>query len=68
MSRIVKGGLIQCANPINDESRSVKEIQDAALEKHIPLIEDAGQEGVQILCLQEIFNGHYSCPSKDARW
>ena len=55
MPRLVKGGLIQCSNPINDEDRTVKEIQDAALEKHIPFIEDAGQEGVQILCLQEIF-------------
>ena len=68
MASLVKGGLIQCGNPINDETRPVKEIQDAALEKHIPLIEEAGQEGVQILCLQEIFNGPYFCPSQDARW
>ena len=68
MPRLVKGGLIQCSNPINDEDRTVKEIQDAALEKHIPFIEDAGQEGVQILCLQEIFNGPYFCPSQDGRW
>ena len=54
--------------PHHDEDRTVKEIQDAALEKHIPFIEDAGQEGVQILCLQEIFNGPYFCPSQDGRW
>jgi N-carbamoylputrescine amidase len=68
MSRIVRGGLIQCANPINDESRPVAEIQAACFEKHLPMIEDAGARGVQVLCLQEIFNGPYFCPSQDPRW
>ena len=68
MSRIVKGGLIQCINPINDENRPVAEIQAAAYEAHIPFIEAAGEQGVQMLCLQEIFNGPYFCPSQDARW
>ena len=48
---MVKGGLIQCVNPINDESRPVAEIQAAAFEAHIPYIEAAGKQGVQILCL-----------------
>jgi len=68
VARIVKGGLIQCRNPINDEARPVSEIKKAALEKHIPWIEAAGKRGVQILCLQEIFNGPYFCPSQDPRW
>ncbi len=68
MTRTLKGGLIQCANPINDESRPVAEIQAAMFEKHLPLIEQAGAAGVQVLCLQEIFNGPYFCPSQDARW
>ncbi len=38
------------------------------LDKHLPLIEEAGKKGVQILCLQEIFNGPYFCPSQDTRW
>ena len=66
--RVVRCGLIQCSNPINDESRPVAEIQKAMLEKHEPMIEDAGRKGVQILCLQEIFNGPYFCPSQDVRW
>ena len=37
-------------------------------QKHIPYIEKAGEAGVQILCLQEIFNGPYFCPSQDKRW
>jgi N-carbamoylputrescine amidase len=68
MSRIVRCGLIQCSNPLNDESKSVAEIQQAMLDKHMPFIEDAGKNGVQILGLQEIFNGPYFCPSQDTRW
>jgi N-carbamoylputrescine amidase len=68
MSRIVRCGLIQCSNPLNDESKSVAEIQQAMLDKHMPFIEEAGKKGVQILGLQEIFNGPYFCPSQDTRW
>ncbi|MBE8181963.1 MAG: acyltransferase [Candidatus Portiera sp.] len=68
MSRKVISGLIQCRNPINDESKPVAEIQRAAFDHHIPFIEKAGKKGVQILCLQEIFNGPYFCPSQDVRW
>ncbi len=68
MARIVRGGLIQCANPVNDESQPVHVIQKAALEAHIPFIEEAGKKGVQILCLQEIFNGPYFCPGQAVRW
>jgi beta-ureidopropionase len=68
MSDTVRCGLIQCANPINDESRPVAEIVEAAFQAHIPFIESAGEKGVQILCLQEIFNGPYFCPSQDSRW
>ena len=68
MARIVKGGLIQCSNPINDESKPVAEIQAAMLEKHMPFVDQAAKEGVQVLCLQEIFNGPYFCPSQDPRW
>ena len=68
MSEIVRCGLIQCANPLNDESRPVEEIKEAMFQKHVPLIEQAASKGVQILCLQEIFNGPYFCPSQDPRW
>jgi len=68
MSKIVKCGLIQMSNPLNDESKPVAEIQKAMLDKHMPFIERAGKEGVKILGLQEIFNGPYFCPSQDTRW
>jgi N-carbamoylputrescine amidase len=68
MSQIVRCGLIQCSNPINDETVPVRDIQEAMFQKHLPMIEEAGRKGVQILCLQEIFNGPYFCPSQDKRW
>jgi N-carbamoylputrescine amidase len=68
VARIVKGGLIQCANVINDESVPVAEVQAAMYEKHLPFIRQAGEQGVQMLCLQEIFNGPYFCPGQDPRW
>jgi len=68
MPRIVRGGLIQCSNPVNDEKRPIPEIQAAAVEKHMPFVHEAGKKGVNVLCLQEIFNGPYFCPSQDARW
>ena len=66
--RNVIGGLIQMSNPINDATAPVAKIRDAMLEKHLPYIAEAGKRGVQILCLQEIFNGPYFCPSQDAKW
>jgi N-carbamoylputrescine amidase len=66
--RNVVGGLIQLSNPINDPEASVSKVRDAMVEKHMPFIEEAGKKGVQILCLQEMFNGPYFCPSQDAKW
>jgi N-carbamoylputrescine amidase len=68
MPSIVRCGLIQCSNPTNDESVPVADIQKAMLDKHLPMIEEAAKRGVQVLCLQEIFNGPYFCPSQDKRW
>ena len=67
-NRIVRGGLIQMSNPLNDPAAPVSKVADAMLEKHLPIIEEAGKRGVQILCLQEVFNGPYFCPSQDSRW
>jgi beta-ureidopropionase len=66
--RKVIGGLIQMANPVNDANASVSSIKDAMIEKHLPLIDEAGKKGVQLLCLQEIFCGPYFCPSQDSKW
>jgi N-carbamoylputrescine amidase len=38
------------------------------IEAHIPFIEDAGKQGVQVLCFQEVFTQPYFCPSQDRKW
>ncbi len=68
MSRKVKSGLIQMSVPMSEGEGSIVEIKDAMIQKHIPFIEAAGKQGVQILCLQEIFNGPYFCPGQDNAW
>ncbi len=67
MPRNVNVGLIQAATPY-EAGWSIQKTQKAALDVHIPLIEEAGKKGVQILGLQEIFNGPYFCPSQDKFW
>ena len=70
MGRTVKGGFIQCSNP--DQRRDASqspEIQAAMPTRSTSRSStSAGEAGVQMLCLQEIFNGPYFCPSQDARW
>ncbi len=68
MSRKIKSGLIQMSLPMTEGEGSIKEIMKAMEDKHIPYIEEAGKKGVQILCLQEIFNTPYFCPGQDNKW
>jgi beta-ureidopropionase len=68
VAKKIIAALIQLKNPINDETKSVEVISNAMFEKHMPYIEEAGKKGAQILCLQELFNAPYFCPSQDSRW
>jgi len=68
MPRRVVGGLIQAATPLTDPATPIEKIRQAAIDVHLPLVDEAGKKGVQILGLQEIFNGPYFCPSQDAHW
>jgi len=68
MPRIIKSGLIQMSLPMTEGEGSIQEICNAMLQKHIPYIEEAGRQGVQILCMQEIFNTPYFCPGQDRKW
>jgi len=63
----VKAGLIQMALKA-DTGETPEAIRDCMNEAHLPLIEQAGKQGVQVLCLQEVFNQPYFCPSQDAKW
>jgi N-carbamoylputrescine amidase len=66
MPRIVRCGLIQ-ANCDNAEA-PIDVIKKVALEKHERFIADAASQGVQILCMQEIFFGPYFCAAQDEKW
>ncbi len=68
MARKVKSGLIQLSLPKTEGEGTIQEICRAMVDKHIPYIEQAGKQGVQILCLQEIFNTPYFCPGQDKIW
>ena len=67
MPRIVKCGLIQARNALGVD-REIPDIKKAMVEKHVPMIEAAAKKGVQVLCLQEIFNGPYFCAEQKERW
>ena len=63
----LRAGLIQMGLKGSTEL-SPEQIRDKMLEAHIPLIEQAGQKGVQVLCFQEVFTQPYFCPSQDTKW
>lgn len=67
MSRIVKIGLIQAKHEV-DGNRPVEEHKKAAIDKHLKLIDQAAQQGAQIVCLQEIFYGPYFCAEQTTKW
>ena len=67
MTRVVRGGLIQVKADISLEG-GVDEIKQRMLDKHLPLIDEAARRGVQLLCLQELFNGPYFCAEQQVRW
>ena len=67
MARIVKGGLIQASNAAPTDA-PIKEIIRLNVEKHLAMIEDAAKQGVQILCMQEVFTTPYFCAEQQVRW
>jgi N-carbamoylputrescine amidase len=67
MNRVVRGGLIQVKADVSLDG-TAEEIKRRMLDKHVPLIEEAAGRGVQLLCLQELFNGPYFCAEQQARW
>lgn len=63
----VKAGLIQMGLKGNTDM-TPEQIRDLMIDAHIPFIEEAGKQGVQVLSFQEVFTQPYFCPSQDARW
>ena len=67
MPRTVKCGLIQATNAAPTEL-PIEEIKRLNIEKHLSFIQQAGEQGVQILCMQEVFTTPYFCAEQQTRW
>lgn len=68
MARVIRCGLIQASNVKSPAEHPLEEVRQAMTDKHLALITEAGRQGVQILCLQELFNGPYFPAEQDVRW
>jgi len=64
---MLRGGLIQVGLK-GDTASSPEAIRKAMIDAHVPLIEEAGKQGVQVLSFQEVFTQPYFCPSQDTKW
>lgn len=65
--RIVKCGLIQAANA-GSTDQPIQTIKQANIDKNLAFISDAAKQGVQILCMQEVFTTPYFCAEQETRW
>src|SRR2546423_14902120 len=67
MPRIVKGGLIQSHNAA-DVNLPPDQIKKLNTEHQMKFVEQAGKSGVQVMCLQEVFNTPYFCAEQKTKW
>jgi beta-ureidopropionase len=67
MSRIVKCGLIQAQN-IAPVEMPIDEIKKQNIENQLEYVQQAAEQGVQMLCFQEIFTTPYFCAEQQTRW
>jgi N-carbamoylputrescine amidase len=67
MARIVRGGLIQ-ATLSEPSTSAVEKIKKSMIDKHVALIAQAAERGVQVLCMQELFYGPYFCAEQEHKW
>ena len=68
MARVVRCGLIQAACELSADKHPLSKIKKHMIAKHDRLLKQAGRQGVQILCFQELFYGPYFCAEQDNRW
>ena len=59
MTRVVRGALVQ-ATWTGDKQTMI--------DKHVAYIEQAAQQGAQVMCFQELFYGPYFCQVQDAQY
>ena len=67
MPRTVRGGLVQVKADVSLEGPT-DGVKRRMIDKTMPFIEQAGKQGVQVLCLQELFYGPYFCAEQKTRW
>jgi beta-ureidopropionase len=67
MAKIVKCGLIQATNACSTDE-PIEKIKQANLEKNLGFIDEAAKQGVQIICMQEVFTTPYFCAEQEVRW
>src|SRR3989442_4373165 len=67
MPRTVKCGLIQATNGAPTDL-PIEDIKRLNIEKHLGFIQQAAEQGVQILCMQEVFTTPYFCAEQQTRW
>src|SRR4026207_576052 len=67
MARIVKCGLIQAKNACGTDE-PIEKIKQANIEKNLKFIDEAAAQGVQMLCMQEVFTTPYFCAEQQTRW
>ena len=63
----VRAGLLQLSHDLPGED-PVESHKSAAIAKHLEWIAQASTQGVQILCLQELFFGPYFAAEQNRRW
>jgi N-carbamoylputrescine amidase len=64
---MVRGGLIQSTLCVPATSPTGK-IKATMIDKHVEMIAQTADKGVQVVCLQELFYGPYFCAEQDAKW
>lgn len=67
MPRTVKCGLIQAHN-VAPADAPIDEIKKANIDNQMKFVEQAAEQGVQMLCFQEIFTTPYFCAEQQTRW
>ncbi|MBI3651178.1 MAG: acyltransferase [Acidobacteria bacterium] len=67
MAKIVKCGLIQATNACAVDE-PIEKIKQANIEKNLGFIDEAAKQGVQIICMQEVFTTPYFCAEQQVRW
>ncbi len=67
-ARTVHAALVQTAVTQDANAVPLEQIKRELVEQHVGLIEQAAQQGAQIVCLQELFNTPYFGAEQDMRW